>query len=173
MKINKNKFLILIITNSLFLSLAPSIILADNYGAAGCGLGSLVTKKNTKLDQLFAVSLNVIVSGTWGQISSITSGTSGCNSSEITVREKEQIIFVAENYTSLRQEMATGKGEKLEAFIDLMGCSNVSSTFTNMTQKKHSELFRIKREESNKFIQLVKTNIKSDSNLAKSCQYKA
>ena len=74
---------------------------------------------------------------------SISSGTAGCEKDEVSAREREQIKFVAANYTSLRQEMATGKGEKLEAFIDLMGCSSASSTFTNMTQKKHSELLTL------------------------------
>ncbi len=168
-KINNLVFLAFLASVSFLVSTTVVLAKGSNYGAGGCGIGSKAFKENSVGSQIGASITNGLLTHTW----SITSGTSGCEPDVASHIEKEQIKFVVTNYNSLRQEMATGKGEKLEAFIGLMGCSSVSSSFSQMTQKKHSELFEIKREEADKFVKIIKNNIQIDNNLAKSCHIKA
>jgi len=90
-------------------------------GDAGCGLGSLIISKNSKLLQLFAATTN----GTFGsQTFGITSGTSNCSSSGLVNNEKEIDYFVEVNHDDLSREMAQGHGEKLTTLAALHGCSS-------------------------------------------------
>ena len=58
-----NKIISLVITIFVFaVSMFPSVVNAENYGAAGCGIGSIVTKKNTKGHQIGAMTLNNLLS---------------------------------------------------------------------------------------------------------------
>ncbi len=108
------------------------------YGMAGCGLGSLVVSSNG-FAQVFAATTN---STYYNQSFGITSGTSNCTPAAAAYVEKQQEIFVTVNFASLEQEMAAGKGEKLEALASLLGCKNEAVTgFRTMAQKNHGALF--------------------------------
>lgn len=86
---------------------------------AGCGLGGMLIKSNTKLMQLFAVTTN----GTFGsQTFGITFGTSGCSASGIVQNDKQIQYFVEVNQADLMREMSQGHGEKLSTLAALNGC---------------------------------------------------
>jgi hypothetical protein len=88
-------------------------------GDAGCGLGGMLIKSNTKLMQLFAVTTN----GTLGsQTFGITFGTSGCSASGLVQNDKQIQYFVEVNQEDLMREMAEGRGEKLSTLAALNGC---------------------------------------------------
>ncbi len=161
---NINKFLILIIT-LVALSLVNGVSSAPKYGMAGCGLGSSVITTNDKA-QILASTTN----GTSGnQTFGITSGTSNCGSDGIVKNEKAQEVFVTVNFSSLEQEMATGKGEKLNTFAHLLGCNSDSVTkFGQMTQTSYSKILT-ENATPNSLISAVKSEIKKDPNLSKSC----
>lgn len=90
-------------------------------GDAGCGLGSMLIKSNTKLPQLFAVTTN----GTFGsQTLGITSGTSGCSASGLVQNDKQIQYFVEVNQEEIMRDMAQGHGEKLSTLAALNGCSS-------------------------------------------------
>jgi hypothetical protein len=92
------------------------------YGMAGCGLGSMAFGENTKLNQVLAATTN----GTFGtQTFGITSGTSNCTSGGVAKIEKETEMFVEVNYDVLQKEISQGKGETLNSFASLMGCTDL------------------------------------------------
>lgn len=86
---------------------------------AGCGLGSIVIQKNSKIMQLLAVTTN----GTFGsQTFGITFGTSNCSANALVQNDKQIQYFVEVNQQDLVREMAEGRGEKLSTLAALNGC---------------------------------------------------
>ena len=78
-------------------------------GDAGCGLGGMLIKSNTKLLQLFAVTTN----GTFfSQTLGITFGTSDCSAKGLVLNDKQIQYFVEVNHSDLIREMAQGYGSK-------------------------------------------------------------
>ena len=70
---------------------------AADYGSAGCGLGSLVFKKND-MTQVLAATTN----GTfWSQTFGITFGTSGCNAQGMVKVSMARESFIEANYKDL------------------------------------------------------------------------
>lgn len=87
---------------------------------AGCGLGSLVIKQNTKVMQVLAATTN----GTFGsQTFGITFGTSNCSANGMVSNDKQIQYFVEVNQAELTREMAQGHGEKMTTLAALNGCS--------------------------------------------------
>ncbi|MCG6139403.1 DUF3015 domain-containing protein [Leptospira mtsangambouensis] len=160
------------ITSILFLSaavvavsLTSTSVEAKKYGMAGCGLGSQVIKTNDTM-QIFAATTNGIA---YNQTIGITIGTSNCTADGVVKQDKVQELFVTMNYDSLGQEMASGKGEKLESLGNLLGCSNDSiSRFGQVTKENYAKLIT---EDSTpaSLLSAVKSEVKSDKILAKSC----
>lgn len=108
-------------------------------GDAGCGLGSLIISKNSKLLQLFAVTTN----GTFGsQTFGITSGTSNCSSSGLVSNDKEIEYFVEVNQDDLSREMAQGHGEKLATLAALHGCATPAriDAFKTKAQSNYEQI---------------------------------
>ncbi|WP_061248719.1 DUF3015 domain-containing protein [Leptospira alstonii] len=138
---------------------------AKGYGAAGCGLGSVLISGKGFV-QVFAATTN----GTSGnQTFGITSGTSNCTADGIVKLEKAQEMFVAVNYESLEQEMAMGKGEKLESFAKLLGCDAGSvSRFGKLTKEKYSSLIKQDMTPS-LLLSAVKSEVKGEPSLSKNC----
>ncbi len=108
-------------------------------GDAGCGLGSLIIQRNSKLLQLFAITTNAsFLSQPFG----ITSGTSNCSASGIVMNDKQMEYFVEVNQQDLNREMAQGDGEKLKVLAQLSGCASpeMMAAFAKMTQKSFSSI---------------------------------
>lgn len=88
------------------------------YGAAGCGLGSLVFSNQPGAVQIFAATTN----GTFGsQTFGITSGTSNCGSSMVASGTKN---FVDANREALAKDMSRGQGETIGALTWMAGCKD-------------------------------------------------
>ncbi|MBM9548991.1 DUF3015 domain-containing protein [Leptospira sp. 201903074] len=160
------------ITSILFLSFAvvavamtSTSVEAKKYGMAGCGLGTLIIQGNDKTQILAATSNGIYGNQTFG----ITSGTSNCTADGVVKQDKVQELFITMNYDSLGQEMASGKGEKLESLGNLLGCSSDSlSRFGQVTKENYAKLIT---EDSTpaSVLSAVKSEVKSDKILAKSC----
>jgi hypothetical protein len=97
--------------------------LAMAAGDAGCGLGSLIFTKNSKLLQLLAATTN---GSTGTQTLGITFGTSNCSANGLVQNDKQIQYFVEVNQSELTREMAQGHGEKLSTLAALNGCMNDS-----------------------------------------------
>lgn len=89
-------------------------------GDAGCGIGGMLIKSNTKLMQLFAMTTNHTIF--FNQAFGITFGTSGCSASGLVQNDKQIQYFVEVNQEDLMREMAEGRGEKLSTLAALNGC---------------------------------------------------
>lgn len=143
------------------LALSTSALAND----AGCGLGTAVIQKNTKLSQSFAVTTNYTF---FSQLLGITFGTSGCNSSGLVMNTKEATMFAEANISSLKVEMARGQGENLAAFSHVMGCKD-SSAFGRMTKDKYQNIFPSSDVGSHQMLDNVKAEIQKDQTLATNC----
>jgi len=163
---NKKSLLTLLFTAAISLSLGASAVAAKGYGAAGCGLGSIVFGNKPGLVQVLAATTN----GTfYSQTLGITSGTSNCSDSGA-FQEKQREVFAAVNMSGLEQEMAAGKGEKLTAFANLFGCPVSSAEqFGSMTRKNFEKLVR-HTDEPSSLVKMIKQNIASDKTLAVACR---
>lgn len=91
-----------------------------NYGAAGCGLGSLVFGSEAGPVQILAATTN----GTFGsQTFGITTGTSNCSKQPKFASNERLNEFVLANMDNLAKDIAMGHGESLETLAELIGIS--------------------------------------------------
>lgn len=139
---------------------------AEKYGMAGCGLGTYVFPKNEQFPQILAATTNGIYGN---QTFGITSGTSNCTQQGLVKQDKMQELFVTVNYDALGQEMAVGKGEKLESFGNLLGCSKDSISRLGLVTKKNYEKLVTEDTTPSLLLSAVKSEVKSDEVLGKSC----
>ncbi len=107
----------------LFSTAVISIVLGTaygaGYGAAGCGLGSMLLGSEKGFVQVFASTTN----GTAGsQTFGISSGTSNCGSGG-----KTAVAFIDANRTTLSSDIAKGHGETLDALAEIYGVDNVEA----------------------------------------------
>lgn len=137
-------------------------------GDAGCGLGSLVISRNSKLLQLFALTTNNTF---FSQGFGITSGTSGCSSSGLVMNDKQIQYFVEVNQEDLSREMAQGHGEKLATLALLKGCTTQASqqAFAGFTQSSYSQILPSANTNAVDMVQNLNTEMSSQAELNQLC----
>lgn len=137
-------------------------------GDAGCGLGSLVISKNSKLLQLFAITTNGTFSS---QVLGITSGTSNCSASGLVMNDKQIQYFVEVNQEDLSREMAQGRGEKLATLALLNGCANEGSqkAFANFTQQSYGKILPSSSVTAVEMVSNLKNQMGANSELSQMC----
>jgi hypothetical protein len=135
---------------------------------AGCGLGSLVIQKNSKLSQSAALTTNNL---TLTNFFGITSGTSNCGASEfVKVNNKDAAKYAEANFQNLQVEMARGKGENLSALAQLLGCNDASiPAFGQLTRSKYQNIFPSSEVNPVQMLNSVDQAVHSDSQLSKVC----
>ncbi len=138
-------------------------------GDAGCGLGSLIISKNSKLLQLFAMTTNSVL---LTQPLGITSGTSGCSSSGLVSNEKQMQYFVEINNDDLSRQMARGEGEKLEVLALLSGCQDAEAQkqFSAMTKASYNQIYSSSDVKPEDVIANLKAQIKNNADVQRTCQ---
>lgn len=143
----------------------PGTGVAAPYGAAGCGLGSMVFADAPGIVQIFAATTN----GTWAnQTFGITSGTSNCAQGAQAALVQES--FVALNGSSLSRDAAAGSGEYLSTFQLLMGCESGSKDDFAMTLKdNHASIFTPEAEPA-AVLTNVRTALASNEKLVQTCK---
>jgi hypothetical protein len=114
------KMLLVAVAVTLSLMLVGSAFAAQKhgaYGAAGCGLGSMIFQDQRGIVQIFAATTN----GTFGnQTFGITSGTSNCPAPQGLAKNERLNQFMAANMDNLARDIAMGNGETLDAFAELL-----------------------------------------------------
>lgn len=137
------KMFIVAVAVTLSLMLVGSVFAAEKhgaYGAAGCGLGSLVFQDQPGMVQVLAATTN----GTFGsQTFGITSGTSNCPAGMMKISKDERLSqFVLANMDNLAKDIAMGKGETLDAFADLLQVPmEKRAEFNEKLQTNFSKIF--------------------------------
>lgn len=134
---------------------------------AGCGLGSMVMRDNTKVSQTLAVTTN----GTFlTQLFGITSGTSNCSANNFVKKEKEAIYFAESNMTNLKIEMARGQGESLTALAEILGCKGqAAESFGTMTRSKYSNILPASNVTPIQMLENIQGEISKDQGLRQAC----
>src|SRR5438445_382606 len=137
-------------------------------GDAGCGLGSMVITKNSKLLQLFAMTTNATF---LTQAFGITSGTSNCSASGIVMTDKEVQYFVEVNQEELSREMAQGHGEKLFTLAQMKGCWNESSqkAFGSFAQDSYSRILPTANTTAAELVKNLNAEMSTQKELGQLC----
>ena len=115
-----------------------SAAFAADYGAAGCGLGSLAFKEND-MTQVLAATTN----GTFGsQTFGMTFGTSNCTNKGLVKLSMARESFIEANYKDLSRDAAAGKGEYVTNLARLYGFTPENTgKFAALLQKNHADIF--------------------------------
>jgi len=137
-------------------------------GDAGCGLGSVIISKNSKLLQLLASTTNAMF---FSQPLGITFGTSGCNAHGLVMNDKQIQYFVEINQEELSREMAQGHGEKLSTLALLHGCTSTDSqrAFAGFTQSSYSKILPAANTSAVDMVQNLNVEMAGQANLAQVC----
>ncbi len=136
-KIAFSGFLSLIVATGVASAQAPAASGGGGaaYGAAGCGLGSIVFGNKPGFMQVFAATTN----GTLGsQTFGITSGTSNCNSSAPGGMAARQ--FIETNRQAFAKDVSRGSGETIASLATLGGCSDSRAVGVTL-QKSFTAIF--------------------------------
>ena len=105
------------------LALAAPAALAQGHesGSDGCGLGWQFTqKKSMTATTTRATSTPTMPLG-------MTSGTLGCDRHSIVANDRDAAGFVLDNMDALRLEAAAGRGPRLAALSEVMGCADAGA----------------------------------------------
>ena len=154
---------------ALLIAIAGSLIVANAYAddmSSGCGLGWQVTNRMSLVSSSIRGTTNVIASNTIG----MTSGTSGCDQHSIVKTEKKGIHYVEANFENLMVEMAQGKGEYLEIFAILMGCtSGEVQEFSALARDRYSKIFTSDSITPVKMLKNLKEQMSTSPHLVSGC----
>jgi len=155
-----------VIALSLAASLLPTFVMArGNHPMAGCGLGYLLlsNKDNEKVTQVLGATTN----GTFGtQTFGISSGTSGCTEDGAVKVARATEVFADVNLASLRQEMAAGQGEYVEAFASLLGASEATRPqMVRFFQTEYQSLFPSAETSSGEMLKTLSEKLASHPEL--------
>jgi hypothetical protein len=136
--------------------------LADGYGSAGCGLGSLIFEPSNDFVQIFAATTN----GTSGnQTFAITTGTSNCDGAAQTAASAK--AFVETNRAAIAKDIARGRGETVASLTELAGCSEAGAVGKRL-QQSFKQIFPTSRVTDGQVSDRVLEVLRSDASL--SCQ---
>ena len=115
--------------------LAAPLANAAGYGAAGCGLGSMVFGNKPGAMQILASTTNgTFASQTFG----ITTGTSNCDGSLMGGAGAK--VFIEANKEALAKDISRGQGETLKNLASLAGCAD-SAAVGGALQKSFGTIF--------------------------------
>ena len=130
----------------------------STYGAAGCGLGSLVFGDQPGMVQVLASTTN----GTVGsQTFGITFGTSNCG--ESAVGKLGTRTFIEANREMLAKDAARGSGETISTLSHLAGCADAEQVGAALQQ---SYEVNFSETSSEVVAERVITTLQSDASLA-------
>ncbi|WP_224984613.1 DUF3015 family protein [Geomonas agri] len=118
----------------LMLAFALTLLITGSAFAAGqahtntgCGLGTMLWENKADGSILFEI-LQSTTNGTSGtQTFGITSGTSECTKPGKIVQNEKLNQFVRANMDNLAKDIAMGKGETLDTFVEMMGVPSPQS----------------------------------------------
>lgn len=135
---------------------------ADNFGMAGCGVGSLIFKDQPGKIQILASITNWY----FVQTSSVSSGTSGCW--EEGPREQAS-LFITINEKALKKDISRGEGETLAGLSDILQCSN-TQRLADTLQKNYEAIFPADDKGAAHVVDTIGSSIRSDEELASACK---
>ena len=131
---------------------------SGQYGAAGCGLGSLVFGAQPGAVQILAATTN----GTFGsQTFGITTGTSNCGSGMMASGTKN---FVDANREVLAKDISRGSGEAIGALAVINACAD-SAKIGPALQKNFQVIFPTESATNEQVTDAILKTLHSDPSL--------
>ncbi len=129
------------------------------YGAAGCGLGSLVFGNQPGMVQVLAATTNgTFASQTFG----ITTGTSNCGPGMFASGTKS---FVEANREMVAKDISRGEGEAIGALTQINACAD-SSAVGAALQRNFSTIFPSEAATSEQVTEAILKTLHDDASLA-------
>ena len=152
----------------LLVALAPTAW-AGSHNMAGCGLGYVLFRPNSKGTQLIAATTNTGVSS--NQTFGMSSETLGCTQDGLVKAEKRREVYAAVNLQKLSQEMSRGGGEYLDGFAALTGCREPAAreAFARFSQRSFERLFPGPNTGPDAFLANLDRELAKDKALSKAC----
>ena len=133
---------------------------AGPYGAAGCGLGSIVLGNKPGFMQVFAATTNgTFASQTFG----ITSGTSNC--ADTGGGAPSAAAFIQTNREALAKDISRGNGETIKNLASLSGCNDPAAVGVAL-QKNFKTIFPSATVSNTMVSSSVLTILREDKSLA-------
>lgn len=130
----------------------------SHYGAAGCGLGSIIIKSGG-IVQIFAATTNgTSANQTFG----ITSGTSNCDDAG---GGDDAKIFVNANRVALAKDISRGQGETIADLTAIAGCADAKAVGAKL-QSSFRTIFPNASVSSDQVADSIVTTLKGDATLA-------
>jgi hypothetical protein len=133
---------------------------ARKYGAAGCGLGSIVFGNSPGIVQIFAATTNATFAT---QLYGITTGTSNCDESG--PGQDSARIFIDANREALAKDISRGKGETIASLTKLAGCSDSNAVGMSL-QKSFKVIFPNGAVSNETVSDQIITTLSSDKSLS-------
>lgn len=132
---------------------------APTYGAAGCGLGSVLFGAQPGFIQVVAATSN----GLFGnQTFGITTGTLNCGAPATPAGAR---LFIDVNREALAKDMARGSGETIATLTQLTGCSSAQAVGATL-QKNFSAIIPNEKVTNQAVADNVLSTLKADKQLA-------
>ncbi len=133
----------------------------QGYGAAGCGLGSIVFGPKPGPIQIAAATLNAIA---LNQTFGITTGTSNC---DIPESAYPAAAFIEANKETLAKDFSRGEGESIASLATLLKCNDVA-IFRSIIRSEVPSLYDSSKSSLDVTRSLLK-EINQNSALAATC----
>ena len=133
---------------------------AGGYGAAGCGLGSIVFGNKGGIMQVLAATTN----GLFGsQTFGITSGTSNCANTGGGAPSAQ--AFIETNREAFAKDVSRGSGETIDNLATLTGCTDSKAVARNL-QKNFKQIFPSAKASNTEVSSAALDSLKGDKQLA-------
>jgi len=132
----------------------------DGYGAAGCGLGSLLFSPSNGFMQVFAATTN---GSSGSQTFGISSGTSNCDGAGY--QPGSTAAYIQTNRAALAKDSARGRGATITGLSELAGCSSARAVGRSL-KKNFTQAFPGVAASDTEISQSVIQTLKSDRSLA-------
>ena len=130
---------------------------AAPYGAAGCGLGSIVFGDKPGMVQVLAVTTNASF---YSQTFGITFGTSNCAQSGNSGEKMSK--FIESNRDAFAKDVARGEGETINAIAKIAGCSDANNLGQTL-KSNFKTIFPAAKSTSTQVTNNVTTTIKNST----------
>jgi hypothetical protein len=131
----------------------------QKYGAAGCGLGSLLIHSGG-IVQIFSATTNAT---SYTQTFGITSGTSNCD--DASGASDDARVFVHANRVALAKDISRGQGETIADLSAIAGCADAKAVGQKL-QASFGTIFPNASVSSDQVTDSILTTLKSDKSLA-------
>jgi len=127
---------------ALSLLISGAAFAAQARNNTGCGLGTMIWENKADGSVLMQVLQSTTNGSTGTQTFGISSGTSECQQPGSIVQNEKLNHFVRSNMDNLAKEIAIGKGETLDTFVEMLGVGAAQGdAFKAKLQANFSNIF--------------------------------